>query len=247
MKSILNYKELESLWHRRESEFFALMENKSIAIVGRANYLATIEQREKIEAHDVVIRIHGPFTHKPYIHDFQGDAAPYIGKRVDVYASRLWKKSHKRLIEMHDDFKRSGGTFVFVDSFFEFQRAVAAWLILEKRGIPVHIAPLSFYTWLSMQLDYAIPLPGTIVAAYIAETRARSIYITGCACYQESPGASTRAALESKHSCYSDSHFLRHLINRDSRFRCDAVMTANLGKPKFQQITAESNRTEYHH
>lgn len=222
----MNVKEIHNLLQTRKTAFFDKLRYKTVAIVGRAHYLSTIKQRALIESHDVIVRVHGPF-----IHNFKSiDQTPYIGKRTDIYVSRLWWQG-KEMIEQMVKEQRQHNFIMVAENFYEMQSSITNWRLLEKDGVPIHVVPMEFYMSLSMSLGFAHPLPGTIMTAYIQVSQASQIYVTGCACYQEeAPDSMALPHYIEAHNCYADSHFMKDLIANDSRYSCDDIMNRELGK-----------------
>ena len=123
----MNVKEIHNLLQTRKTAFFDKLRYKTVAIVGRAHYLSTIKQRALIESHDVIVRVHGPF-----IHNFKSiDQTPYIGKRTDIYVSRLWWQG-KEMIEQMVKEQRQHNFIMVAENFYEMQSSITNWRLLEK-------------------------------------------------------------------------------------------------------------------
>lgn len=236
--------EVEPLYdlQNRLKEFKQFLADKSVAVVGRASYLKDLEQGHEIDSYDVVIRIHTWQIHgEPQ--EFKGtpedeknriSARKYIparyqkniGAKTDVLYLRLQWIDYSELSQMLELLKHDQTAWVGVETFAEMRDGAPRHHYIEQHFMPVHVIPIDFYGNLSARLNYSHPLPGTLIAAFLASTPASRIYITGCPCYQDKRGKTEHAKLQimGQHQTITDFHYLRQLIQRDDRFTCDLIM-----------------------
>ena len=230
--------------NERLEQFQAFLSDKTVALAGRANYLAQLELGRKINSYDVVIRIHtyqihgepqkveySPgheskrLTHHSYV---PAVYQPNIGSKTDVLYLRLQWIPYDVISRTLDTLTHDSVEWVGVETFFEMAQAAPQHHYIEQHWGPVHMFPVDFYGSVSARLNYAEPLPGTLVAAFLAESQAREVFIVGCPCYQDNFGKNEHAKLQimGKHNTLADFHYLRQLIQRDERFTCDAIMNS---------------------
>ena len=228
--------------NQRLQEFCDYLRGKSVAIVGRAGYLADYKLGELIDSQDVVIRIHTWHIHgetQHFKHSIEDEAnrishrkyvpARYqinVGSRTDVLYLRLQWLVYAELCQMFEMLKHDGTAFIGVETFTEMRDGAPRHHYIEKNYMPVHVIPMDFFGSLSARLNYSHPLPGTIVSAFVAHTEASKIFIVGCPCYQDKKGKEEHAKLEliGNHKTLTDFHYLRQLVERDHRVTCDKVM-----------------------
>ena len=236
--------EVEPLYdlQSRLEEFKQFLAGKSVAVVGRASYLKDLEQGSEIDSYDVVIRIHTwqihgepqefkgtPEDEKNRISTRKYIPARYqknIGSKTDVLYLRLQWINYSELSQVLELLKHDQTAWVGVETFAEMRDGAPRHHYIEQHFMPVHVIPIDFYGNLSARLNYSHPLPGTLIAAFLASTPASQIYITGCPCYQDKKGKTEHAKLQimGQHQTITDFHYLRQLIRRDERFTCDPVM-----------------------
>lgn len=130
------------------------------------------------------------------------------------------------LSQMLELLKHDQTAWVGVETFAEMRDGAPRHHYIEQHFMPVHVIPIDFYGNLSARLNYSHPLPGTLIAAFLASTPASRIYVTGCPCYQDKSGKTEHAKLQimGQHQTITDFHYLRQLIQRDERFTCDPIM-----------------------
>ena len=226
----------------RAEQYKQYLKDKSVAIVGRASYLAEHEFGEEIDAHDVVVRIHTwqihrtPTDYAPEEGDVERALSnrqfvpsryhPNVGSKTDVLYLRLQWLPHDDLNQFITIYKHDGVAQVGCETFFEMAQAAPQHHYLEQHWGPVHVIPIDFYNDLSARLNYAEPLPGTLVSAYAATSFAKSVTIYGCPCYQDVLGKTEHAKLNilGKHNTLADFHYMRQLVQRDMRYSCDPIM-----------------------
>lgn len=228
--------------HQRLQEFRDYLRGKSVAIIGRAAYLANYKLGKFIDSYDVVIRIHMWHIHgqpQQFKNEAEDEAnrispkkfvpARYqinVGSHTDVLYVRAQWLEFAEMSNMFEFLKHDGTSWIGVETFAEMQNGAAQHHYIEKHFMPVHVIPIDFYGSLSAMLNYSHPLPGTLIAAFIAQTEASKIFIVGCPCYQDVRGKEEHAKLEmiGRHKTITDFHYLRQLVRRDSRVYCDDVM-----------------------
>lgn len=236
--------EVEPLYDLQDrlEEFKQFLADKSVAVVGRAGYLKDLEQGHEIDSYDVVIRIHtwqihgepqefkgAPEDEKNRMSTRKYIPARYqknIGSKTDVLYLRLQWIDYSELSRTLELLKHDQTAWVGVETFAEMRDGAPRHHYIEQHFMPVHVIPIDFYGNLSARLNYSHPLPGTLIAAFLASAPASQIYITGCPCYQDKKGKTEHAKLQimGQHQTITDFHYLRQLIRRDGRFTCDPIM-----------------------
>lgn len=223
-------------------EYKEYLSGKTVALVGRASYMSGLRLGEQINDFDVVIRIHTyqihgqpqefkyPPNHEQYrltSHKYVPTVyQPNVGSKTDVLYLRLQWIPYDVISRTLDTLKGDNVQWIGVETFFEMGQAAPQHHYIEQHWGPVHVLPIDFYGNVSARLNYAEPLPGTLIAAFLAESDAKKVFIAGCPCYQDSFGKREHAKLQiiGKHNTLADFHFMRQLVQRDERFGCDAIM-----------------------
>lgn len=228
--------------NQRLSEFKDYLKNKTVALIGRASYLATEEYGEEIDSFDAVIRIHTWQIHRtpekyeplrePERLAISGKwyvPALYqrnIGSKTDVLYLRLQWIDYATLTKTLEIFKHDKTEWLGVETFAEMACAAAQHHFIERHWGPIHVIPIDFFNSVAARLNYAEPLPGTTIAAFLASSNAKAVKIFGCPCYQDAAGKTEHAKLhiQGKHNTLADFHYMRQLVERDNRFSCDPIM-----------------------
>ena len=187
---------------------------KSVAVVGRAAYLAHKEQGEFIDSHDVVVRIHCP---KPYPYNqedwerqwFQDartlvggmgvppgessfipdDAQKYLGSKTHLFAPARFLDTERKLEVIYSRLSGLGVEYVL-------QSHVSprddgrdedrmAIEFLNKYHIPVHVCAKSTYAEAEMRCEYVYAFPGIVLILEILKMDPLSLYATGFPCYTD--------------------------------------------------------------
>ncbi len=204
-----------------------LVEGKSVAIVGRAEYLNEIEQGELIDSHDVVIRTQSnlPWPSPAYELKFDNeesfvprDFQHLFGTKTTAFAPtnmphwpmdelqkvvpKLIERNCKCLIQ-HKIYNTVGAKQIAVLDFIQ-----------DKYKIPIFCTPYEQFVDLVRALDYTFPMPGTLLIDYIKRHNPRSLYCTGFACYLDTNDVWLKCEVKvyRDHKPLYDIRFLRDLV-----------------------------------
>lgn len=228
--------------NKRLSEFKGYLNNKTVALIGRASYLATEEYGEEIDSFDVVIRIHTwqihrtPENYQPLPeHESLAISGNWyvpalyqrnVGSKTDVLYLRLQWIDYATLTKTLEILNHDKTAWLGVETFAEMACAAPQHHFIEKHWGPIHVIPIGFFNAVAARLNYAEPLPGTTIAAFLAGSQAKAVKIFGCPCYQDTDGKTEHAKLQiqGKHNTLADFHYMRQLVQRDNRFSCDPIM-----------------------
>ena len=248
--------------------FAELIRGKSVSIVGRAEYLNGLEQCEKIENSDIVIRLHSnlPYPSPPHRLDFDdsGYFVPAshhsrIGRRVDAYAPQnLCHWSDDEADRFISDFVGKGCKWLISHRPYHIEEGLAKLepglnkrlAILDyvtDKGLPIFVTPESTFQDLMRQMDYAFPMPGTSLIHDIIQLNPASLYITGFSCYMDCKHLWEKAmhALTRNHKPLYDLRYLRDAYVQGT-FETDAVMLRcfdeHLGKNVPRPVVDKSDR-----
>ena len=176
-------------WTRMNEEFAAYLDGKSVAIVGRAN-LEGLEQGDKIDSYDVVVRMHHPLPYvpkdSPYFpveHEYRGFNFNYpehwekrIGARTDIfYLSDLEDNSVALAVKDLDNMKPILHVCCEPDCnmFLAAQLAEQRFVRFMTHG---HVS-------CCINLLGSVPLKGTSIICDILKHRVERAYITGFPCW----------------------------------------------------------------
>ena len=213
-----------------------LVEGKSVAITGRAEYLNQMTQGEFIDSHEVVIRVQSnlPYPSPKYDIKFDNDKSfvpadfhsilgakttafapanmPYWGLSYsDTLIPELIKRGCKCLIQ-HKVYNMVGAAEV-----------AAIDYIQDKYNIPVFVARYEHLVEIIRALDYTFPMPGTLLIDWVVRSRPKAVYCTGFACYQDTKDEWLKAEvkLARDHKALYDLRFLRDLVLRNANVTVD--------------------------
>lgn len=176
-------------WTRMNEEFAAYLDGKSVAIVGRAN-LDSLEQGDKIDSYDVVVRMHHPLPYvpkdSPYFaveHEYNGFNFNYpehwkkrIGARTDIfYLSDLEDDSVALAAKDLDNMKpiRYVCCEPGCNMFLAAQLAEQRFVRFVTHG---HVSCCT-------NLLGSVPLKGTSIICDILKYRVEKVYLTGFPCW----------------------------------------------------------------
>ena len=209
------------------NNFKELIENRSVAIVGRAEYLNDIEQGELIDSHDVVIRTQSnlPWPSPSFKLEFDNDESfvprdfqHLFGKKTTGFAPtnlpywslqdtnaiipKLIERDCKCLIQ-HKIYNTVGAKEIAVLDFIE-----------DKYKIPVYRLPYEQFADVVRALDYSFPMPGTLLIDYVKRQNPKSLYLTGFACYLDTNDVWLKCEIKvyRDHKPLYDIRFLRDLV-----------------------------------
>ena len=256
-ESILTFKETEqdktfrqfiNNWTGITAEFAAYLDGKSVAIVGRSN-LDDLEQGDKIDSYDVVVRMHHPLPHvpkdSPYFpveHEYEGFNFKYpehwkkrIGTRTDIfYLSDLEDNSVALAAKDLDNMKPIGYVCCEPDCnmFLASQLAEQRYVRFITHG---HVSCCT-------NLLGSVPLKGTSIICDILKHGVERAYITGFPCWigeddtiksewEPMPGVKP----------WNDFNFLKKLSCHE-RVEVDPLM-----QEQFSKFGVYVDRTEWEH
>ena len=216
-----------------------LIEGKSVAIVGRAAYLAEKQQGEFIDSHDVVVRVHCniPHPHQAEKVTVPDDCESFVplkfqrclGTKTDAFAPT--NLAHLRIPYIDTCYKRLskiGCGYIIQHKFYNVITGPAVLILdyIADNYMSVYVAPVKHFMEVSRQMEYAFPLPGTLLIYELLKMQPRSLYATGFTCFQDSTKltAAADAILVRNHKPVLDLRFLRDTAQRDERFSIDSEM-----------------------
>ena len=206
-----------------------VIENRSVAIVGRAEYLNEIEQGELIDSHEVVIRTQSnlPWPQPPFELKFDNDESfvprdfqHLFGQKTTGFApSNLpyWGLGEARrnilpLVERGCEYLIQHKVY---NTIFSHEIATLDH-IEDKFKIPVYRLPYEHFAGVVRALDYSFPMPGTLLIDYIQRQSPKSLYFTGFACYLDAKDVWLKAEVKMMrdHKPLYDIRYLRDLVAR---------------------------------
>ena len=176
-------------WTRMNEEFAAYLDGKSVAIVGRAD-LDSLEQGDKIDSYDVVVRMHHPLPYvpkdSPYFpveHEYNGFNFNYpehwkkrIGARTDIfYLSDLEDDSVALAAKDLDNMK----PIRYVCCEPDCNMFLAAQLAEQRFVRFITHGHVSCCT----NLLGSVPLKGTSIICDILKHGVEKVYLTGFPCW----------------------------------------------------------------
>ena len=212
-----------------------LVENKTVAVVGRGLYLADIEQGEFIDSFDIVVRSHLASPHPARhieVEEESDSLVPKIwqrrlGRKTDVLAPDIRTFSHGTIRRVIGHFKKTGGKMCVLDRFFHIKDSIRQIDIIEDEFMPVHVAMKDNYIALSQLIDYAEPLAGTLLIYEILQCKPKTLYHTGFACFQDEKAQLAKyaqASLVNHHHPLLDLRYLRQLTTHNEHITTDDFM-----------------------
>lgn len=201
-----------------------VIENRSVAIVGRAEYLNEIEQGELIDSHDVVIRTQSnlPWPQPAFKLKFDNDESfvprdfwHLFGKKTTGFApSNLpyWGLGDAR--RQIPPLMERGCEYLIQHKIYNIMlpKEIATLdHIGDKFEIPIYRLPYEHFVEVVRAMDYSFPMPGTLLIDYIKRQNPKSLYMTGFACYLDSKDVWLKAevAMMRDHKPLYDIRFLR--------------------------------------
>ena len=232
------------------ARFQAFIENRSVAVVGRAEYLNEIEQGELIDSHDIVIRAHSnlPWPSPPFELLFENPDSfvpqshhARLGTKTDAFApSNLpyWKlryvddilpeliKRNCQWIIQHKIYNVPG----VPDAGKRAELAVIDYVC--DRYMPVFVASPEVFDDVTRELYYSFPMPGTLLIEELVRLNPGRLYVTGFSCYMDTRQTwlNARVALMRDHKPLYDLRYLR------DRARAGAIATDDTMKRYFEEI-----------
>ena len=217
---------------------------KSIAIVGRAEYLNDLDQGSHIDGFDVVIRAHSnlpypstkfhlnidsPDSFVPMSHHTQ------LGKRTDAFAPAdfpFWNIGY--VDEVVPKLQDRGCQWIIQHKIYNVPTAQSEPGIRERlsvidyctdKYIPVYVASEQNFHDLMRSLDYSFPMPGTVLINEILKMNPAKLFVTGFSCYADNKHQWLKAevSLFRDHKPLYDLRYLRELY-RSGIITTDSVM-----------------------
>lgn len=213
-----------------------IIENRRVAIVGRATYLSEREQGNFIDSHDVVVRIHNPLPHPTKNRDMAiqwGNDSfiprawhSRIGSKTTLFAADLAHRPHGEVRRLFQYFIETGGQMCVMHKFYNITESIRQIDIIQDEFVPVHLASIDNFIQLSRRMDYAFPLPGTLLIYEILQYNPKSLYHTGFSCFQDDTrlGAQAEVTLARQHHPLLDLRFLRHITTHNDHITTDDFM-----------------------
>lgn len=215
------------------------IEGKSVAIVGRAEYLNVMAQGDLIDSHDTVIRAHSnlPYPSRKFRLEIDNDESfvptafqERLGKKTTVFAPANladWGADYADAII--PPLMARGCLHIMqhkpynVDS----TKALAINDYISDKYLPVFVASPALFQALMRQMDYSFPMPGTILINEIVKMSPRNLYVTGFSCYQDNKEQwlNAEVALFRDHKPLYDLRYLRDMVRRNSALSVDSEMT----------------------
>ena len=222
------------------SSLSELVKGKTVAIVGRAEYLNHLEQGGLIDSHEVVIRVQSnlPYPSPKFELKFDNDESfvpkdfhHILGTRTTAFAPanmpywnidycedivpELMKRGCRCLIQ-HKIYNMVGAREVATTDF-----------IRDKFNMPIFIAEYHQFVEVIRRMDYSFPMPGTLLIDWVVRCAPKALYCTGFACYQDTNDEWLKAEVKMTrdHKSLYDLRFLRDLADRTDNFTVDQELT----------------------
>ena len=216
-------------------KFTDFIRDKSLAIVGRAEYLNGMEQGEFIDSHDIVIRVH---SNLPY-------PSPKYHLTFEDPDSFVPPSHHTRLGTRTDAFAPSDLPFwilpVIDDIVPKLMDRDCKWIVQHKiynvpevtdhpgkrvelsvidyisdKYLPVFVASPQVFDDVMRKLDYCFPMPGTLLIEEVMRMNPSRLYVTGFTCYMDNKHQwlSAEVSLARDHKSLYDLRYLRDLARK---------------------------------
>ena len=215
------------------------IKGKTVAIVGRSEYLNSMKQGEFIDSHDVVIRAHSnlPYPSEKFVLDFDNDHSfvpqdyqRLIGKNTTGFAPAnmpYWgggycDKIIPKLLQFGIEYLIQHKVYNLCGPF---QIATVDY-ITDKFGMPIIFTPHEQLVRIIRDVDYTFPMPGTILIDFIAGLQPQSLYCTGFGCYQDTDERwlKSEVAITRDHKTLYDLRYLRDMTNERKWMSVDSEM-----------------------
>lgn len=215
------------------------VQNKSVAIVGRAAYLADKQQGDLIDSHDVVIRTHCNLPHPCHVGNIKIEAdadsfiprkyQPSLGRKTSAFAPT--NMAHYDVLYIDDLYKKLsdlGCQYAIQHKVYSATNTKSVVIIdyIAENYMPVHVARVENFLAVVRNMDYGFPLPGTLLIYEILSLNPSKLYLTGFTCFKDSTrlSPSAQAILVRDHKPILDLLFLRDIAARDERVEVDSEM-----------------------
>ena len=225
-------------------KFVGFIRDKSVAIVGRAEYLNDVNQGELIDSHDIVIRAHSnlPYPSPKYHLAFEDPNSfvpdshhAQLGTKTDAFAPAnlpYWDLPtiDDRLPKM---IRRDCQWFIqhkiynvpTVEDHPSKRVELSVIDYITDKYLPVFVASPAVFDDVMRELDYCFPMPGTLLVAELIRMHPSRLYVTGFTCYMDNKERwlSAEVSLARDHKPLYDLRFLRDL-NREGCIEADDTM-----------------------
>lgn len=177
----------------RDPKFAEFINGKSIAVVGRAEYLRTIEQGALIDSYDLVFRLRSntpypdsefavPYSPTSFIPD---GYHKFLGARVDCFIGRLAHQIQVGLDRWFAPLLNFNCKWLVLEKIYNAKASVESIdYVTNTLGFNFHQSPQQQFENLSKLLEFSFPLPGTLLIYDLLHYDVE-LYITGFACYQD--------------------------------------------------------------
>ena len=217
-------------WTRQDEEFAEYLDGKSVAILGRA-HLDDLEQGEKIDSYDVVVRMHQavPYTTRDMNWDgiffyVPTEWQPLIGKRTDIFYIDDTKK------EMLDIASQKTFDDIKEIQFVCCQKDCNMFLVCRMAEHRMVRLMTYDHDDLCSQLVKSRPLKGTAVICDILKHKVENVYLTGFHCWIEDLGGVSKQYKPMPGARpWNDFNFLKKL-SYNERVEVDPLMATKFSK-----------------
>lgn len=226
------------------SLFQEFLRDKTVAIIGRAEYLNHMEQGEYIDGFDIVLRSHSnlPYPYPPFDLEFEHRTSfiperfhKQLGQRTDAFApTNLPFWTREVIYDTLPSLMRRGCKFIVQHKIYNVppeQNGIKAKFLpsldlVNDKFLPVYVASQARFDDLTRTLDYSFPMPGTVLINEVLAMQPAKVYATGFSCYMDVRDRWLKAevAVVRDHKPLYDLRFLRDAQRRDDRFEVDSQM-----------------------
>lgn len=231
-------------------QFASYLKDKSVAIVGRAEYLNHMEQGEFMDSHDIVIRAHSnlPYPSNRFVLECDESGSfvpqshqPQLGKKTDVFAPAnlpFWDIQY--IDELIPRLMRCGCQWLIQHKSYNVptqepadkRLSLSVIDYITGRFMPVFVASPQVFDEVMRELDYSFPMPGTLLIEEIIRLNPSRVYVTGFTCYMDNKERWLAAdvSLTRDHKPLYDLRYLR------DRERKGCIETDDVMKRYFDEI-----------
>ena len=215
------------------------IEGRSVAIVGRAEYLNQLEQGELIDSHEVVIRVHSnlPWPSPPFKLQFEGidnnqsfvpmEFLSILGAKTTAFApTNMPYWSVEDCDTIVPELMGRGCQCLIQHKIYNLVEphgiAVIDYIV-DKYKIDIVMPDYQQFVNLVRRMDYSLPMPGTILIDWIIRCRPKILYFTGFACYQDAQDKWLKANVKMNrdHKPLYDLRVLCDLVNQHNHITVD--------------------------
>lgn len=200
-----------------ELEITTFLKNKSVAIVGRSPHLNNLTDGEKIDSHDVVVRIHRPMPGRKATTAW--DIPPFVPTQIQTQTGKKttiffhdWNGIEFEFVEnAYKHFKEGGGEFLCVDSHNYNPKHYAFHNLIDEKITPVRKPNQQAIRYLRHHLRKKA-LAGTEIVADILTYHIKSAYLVGLSTSDQTENL-------------PDYLWLRELVATHTNITADPIMT----------------------